>query len=805
MRHEARHVWRRVRRRWGLFATAALLLGISLGLTGAFYAMVDALHRQLVPGVSQAEQLRRLQLVLLGGSGGTERLAAFSYPAVADLGRVPGVRGVAGATLTGAEVGIGSDRQSALISLVTPNYFAVLGVGAAVGSMPSGTEGTGESRVVLSHDFWVRVLGRRNDVIGRPIRIGAQSALVVAVAAPDFLGTHNIRADAWVTIADGVSPSVPANWRTDEGNQWLELVVRLPVSDVTAAEDAAVHILERGVTAQALEGGHQIIQAQLRPLAWSTNVTPQPEARAVTILLAGAMTLLLLGVLSVATLFLIDGQQRQSELAARFALGATRGQVIRELVAEAVALAGLGALPGLLIALKLPVFLFATVFPGLPVDPQPDLARVLVVMLACVTLVIGGTCIWPALRSTRTLSNALRADQRAGGRGVPRTVFALLSAQVAVSLVLLALSAVSIASVMKLERLARGVDSERTLAVTLVDEAQSFRAADFDARLSTAMERLRALPSVAGVSMAVNNPFFGGSSAAPTTPGVDAGRFWRGRGSAYKSAVGPGFFRAIGARGLQGRDFEAADRSGGQRVVVLNKPLAQMLFPHVNPLGRCVVLDDGKCAEVVGIADGVWKFSILDRETKALYVPVAQEPDARPNTLLVNGTSTSVALMRDVRTIVRQELGNAVSVAIQPLDIAIRPMMRPWRAAAQLFSGLAVIATIIAAIGVYSANMLGVLAQYRDLSIRLVLGASARRIWFRVARASLLASLLGSVVGVGTCFALLKLAESAFPAVISFRPGALWAPAAILVLAALAATALPIRKLMRAGLAGALR
>jgi hypothetical protein len=323
----------------------------------------------------------------------------------------------------------------------------------------------------------------------------------------------------------------------------------------------------------------------------------------------------------------------------------------------------------------------------------------------------------------------------------------MLASQAGLSFILLCVAGLFANSLSRLNALDLGIDLDHTLQVTI-----SRSRSDTNLNVTEVLERARATllqnPRVAHVALTDGSPYKSGMGAGPWTDERGAADLWTGREAAYLSFVGPGFFSAVGASSLRGRDFQETDRDGGERVAVLNAPLARYLWPTEAALGKCMWLDTTEsCYRVVGVLDGVWKLRVLERDKMAVYLPIAQAQGAVANTMFVRTRGEADEVAEHVRTIVQSLSPDLPAVQVLPVKTLVAPEFRPWTLGATVFNAFAVIALLLTLSGVYGIVAFITSLRLREIGVRMALGAGWRHVLTSVVGESLGAILGGIVVG----------------------------------------------------------
>ena len=784
------------------FASLAVgILGVSIGAAGALAIATYSLVYAPLDGVRDPQSVRRLQAVVKNERGERDEQTWFSYPVLQAVRAVPGVSGAAGVAIFNRPLSGARGRLSASVALVTPDYFEVLGVRSAAGRLPSARD---EAAVaVLSHRFWQQECGGEAGVLGAVVRVDGSPVEVVGIADARFLGTGFARNDIWITMAPSIVSALPDEWKTNMSENWMRVVTR-----IGASEDA---LTVGGRIAQAI--GRLGDRAQSRPdairlriLSWASTEDGDREVNALAILLMGACALLALGIFSVGALLTIRSARRAGELKTRLTLGATVPGLATELFLEAVLLAAAATVLGGILAVVGTRALQSLLFPGVAVVAHANGARLAVVLSLCAVVSIAGAALWPVIRWSRSADMTLREHSTRVAQRMPGSALALLGAQTAVAVLLIGIATASAVTLVKIRRLDLGVDLDNVVMVNVLTGESSHPPRVMRAMVDRTVSRLGAMATVEGVAVAEANPFMSGEAASPSSryvPEPSAGT--AGGEPPYLSRIGAGFFASAGARSFHGRDFSQAEIDRGERVAIINAPLARALFPGRNALDECVYLEARECVRVVGVVDGVWKMNMLDRDKRAIYLPLENGEASVPTRIFVRLASRGAEGLGSVQAIVRQEFGTGVPTITRRLVDSTEGVVRPWRIATVLGSFFAIVAMAIALTGVYSSATYLVLMSQRELSVRIALGASRLHVWWCAVWRVLVACSAGIGVAVMAATLLLRGGSSALP-VLPVRDVLLsLSPAAMLMAAALLAASAPVRPVVQRGGSDALR
>jgi predicted permease len=520
---------------------------------------------------------------------------------------------------------------------------------------------------------------------------------------------------------------------------------------------------------------------------------------------------LLLAAANVATLFLARALGRRREIATRLALGAARWQLVRQLFLEGLLLALAGGVLGLLVARLSNDWLGRVDSPlvtvGWPLDlvlaPALD-ARVVGFALAATIATAVVCALFPALAATRSdLGGMLREIAAGAATGSGRRLrAALVAAQVAVAVVLLAAAGAALRSLIDAERLHPGFDARGVAVVTLSPDLLGYRGAAADRLFARVDERVSALPGVHSVAFASHLPLtLAINFGAPVAPQGGDPQALASSTAVDFASVGPGYFATMRIPIVAGREFAASDDAGARRVVILNETLARHLWPGAAALGRR--LRDG--AEVVGIArDGKYR-TLGERPRPFLYRSLGQDPRGTRTLVIRTAAADPRPLLPAIRRAVREvdprvPLGGPRTLAEAAADALLLP-----RLAAGLLGFFGALGLGLAAIGVFGVIAYLASARTREIGLRLALGASRGALLRWLLYRGLAPVAVGLAAGVTAAATLSRALADVFTGAWPLDLDALLAATALLALAALAAALAPARHAVTLDPAAALR
>ena len=712
---------------------------------------------------------------------------------------------VAGISYYGAGRGIVFENASAIYlssASVTGAFFDVLGVEPLLGrALRRADDVTGaENVLVITHALWQRRYGGSRDVIGRRLTIGERPFTIVGVMPPDFAYPPGV--EAWMTLTADASKETNAAFR--EGIlRDVDLVARLRPG--VTLEQARSEL--QGLVATLEADAPTADTRGLRPVVRSyADVVVGDVRPAMLVLFAAVGLVLLIASANVANLLLLRGEARRPELAVRAALGASRGRLARQLLAESVLVALAAGLVGLTAGRWLLPGVVALVPGGLPrvesirIDPVVVLFTFGVALLAAA---LAGVA--PALFASRLdLASHLRSGrQTGGGAGARHGRRALVVVQVALAVTTVAAAALLTRSLRHLEAVDMGLAADRLVFVYLAPAATKHpeRARPLPHFLDDVIARLEAVPGIDGATP-VNTPPFAGTGGwdAPafTAEGQSLERTERNP-ALNLEAVHPNYFSTFQVPLVRGRVFTADDRPGAPEVAIVSEDVAARTWPGEDPIGKRLKFGrpDSKYSwrTVVGVVKPT-RYRELPEPRPTLYVPAPQFMVAEP--MLVLRTSLPPSLVAGLtRARVQAVDPNREVMRVAPFaELLAGPLARP-RFNAFLVGLFGLAALALAAIGLYAVMAAYVRQRYPEIGIRVALGATASDVRRLVLGEGLRLSALGAAIGLGGAVAGTRMLRGLLFGVDPLDPTSVLGAALLLVAASTLASCVPARRATR--------
>ena len=824
---DLKHAARLLRLNPGFAAAAILSLALGIGANTALFQLIDAVRLRTLP-VKDPQQLVSVKIDHRNGATGSfvSRYADITYPIWQQIQeKQQGFSGIFAWGPLGVNLARGGEVRRGDAILVSGDFFPVLGVAPLAGRLFTAADdrrGCGTSSgAVISYPFWQREFGGDPAILNRTVSLELQTFPIIGVTPAAFFGVevgHNFdvavplcsepllrgedsvldRRDGWWLTAMG---RLKPGWTMEKAAAQLRAISpgiftsTLPPSFDT---DDAKHYLGYMLGAFPGDTGISSLRYEYETPLW--------------LLLALAGLVLLIACANLANLLLARASTREREMGIRLVVGATRSRLLRQLLAESLLLAAIGAAAGVWLARVVSGALVA--FLSTPRSPLfVDLAtdwRVLgfTAALALLTCLLFG--LTPALHATRLQpADALRS----GGRGMTagRQRFglrrALVSVQVALTLVLLVGALLFARSLLNLSTVNPGFYTQGVLSADVDYTSLNIprdRRLEYGRQL---LQRVRAIPGVDAAAQAMLVPLSGSlwNRTVDTKLPVPSGQ-----AIAQLNRVGPGFFKTMGTPLLAGREFDDRDAPGSPLVAIVNREFARVFLGTDHPVGmtfrfKVETAKPEPLYEIVGMVQNT-KYGDLREDTQLIaYFPWAQNDDPPLySSLLIRSALPLGTLRAGVADALRQA-NPKIEVRFQLLQTMIRNSLLRDRLMATLSGFFGLLAALLASIGLYGVISYMVTQRRNEIGIRMALGADRRRIIGMVGREAALLLAVGLLAGTLAALATMRLAGSLLFGLRPDDPLTLVLAAGILVTAAVAATYLPAWRAARMDPTEALR
>jgi putative ABC transport system permease protein len=793
MLYDLRHALRLVVRQPAFSTAAVVSLALGIGGSSLVYGLVDGLvlhpfpypdpDRLVSVGVTfprQSAETTFIETISPAEYGDFKSIRSFVRTTAFDLGN----RNVSG----------GDEPERLFTALLLDDPFEVIGMRpvAGRGFLPEELAPNGPRVAIISHRIWQSRFSGDPQIVGRAIRIGGQAATVVGVMPPGLLllGT-----DLWIPWG-GDPATMPRNVRQ------FTVLARLRPGSTLADANA-----ELAATAGRVD---QQYRAQFREYeGWRAEA--QPWAAAVTgslrdaafVLFGAVMFVLFIACANVGNLLLARAASNQREVAVRLALGAARWRVARELLAESLLLSIAGAAGGLLLAAAglavAPRFLPAQV---LSMDPDIALnGRVLAfgIALAIVsTVVIGLIPIVRAWRTSRREWLSTEGRRATGGRAVVRLRHAFIVAEVALAVALLTGAGLLARSFMRVQAIDLGFDPSRVLTMRLTLPREKYQGEAIHRFFNAVLERVRAIPDVERASAASQYPPMGAFDTAFEIEGQESGET---HPNALITVMSPEHFATLGVPLKAGRGFDTRDRLGAPPVASVNRTFADRYLRGAPPIGRRIRIGPARpgreWVEVVSVVADMRNRGATSEAAPEIFMAMDQQVFWNQLFLMVRARGDAAALLPAVRREILVLDPEQPVYAISTLEGSLRAALFPQRVSFALIGLFAVVALVLAAVGVYGVMAHAVVARTHEIGIRMALGAGRGTVVRMILRQAMVLVVFGLLIGLGLALAAGRALSTLLVDVTPRDPVTLATVSMLLAAVGAAAGYLPARRAVR--------
>jgi putative ABC transport system permease protein len=804
--------FRSLSRTKGLAITVILTLALGIGANAAIFSLVRGVL--LRPLVNRDEN--RLIYIRQSAEGlGTENVA-FSVPELRDL--KASVKSVSEfgdfSTIGFTMIGLGEPRE-VRAGVVGGTYFAVMGLHPVLGRLldmrDDGPNAAGAA--VLTYRFWTTVFKKDPSVIGKVVRLDTRSATIVGVLEPSvpYPAETEIMANV-VTSPHHLS----ATMVTGRVHRMTELFGRLAPGATLEQARAELNGVHAAMVKDHPEAYSPKADFRIAARLLRDQITSRAK-NVLLVLLAASGLVFIIAVSNVANLILARTVRREGELAVRAALGASKAALRRTLLAESLLLCGAGAILGVVCAYPMVNILarYASRFSvralDLSVDPSmlwvgAGLAILAAVLLAYVPRL-------PAADISSGTGLASGSVRITGGTGRRLRIFAVT--QIAASFLLLAGASMLLKTLIALQSAQTGLDTDRVLALNVPVMTYGKTPEQTAGFYREIIRRVSELPGVDKVAIGTVVPWRDAGSYGPGFQFTAEG-YVKGAGEedqrAQLRAVSPGFFAALGVPIIAGRDFNDSDRKDSEPVVIISQSVAQRMFPNQDAVNRHLMWTDPVMKfvdiattprRIIGVAADVDDEHVVPGPSLSVYHPFEQQMWG--GRMFVHSSANPYTLVTPITRIIRDMSAEQPVEGAATLADVRAEVLTPDKLNSIVFGGFAIVALLIAVVGVAGVLAFSVSARTREFGIRLAIGSQPRQLLAGVVGQGAMMAGAGIVVGTISGFALAKVAGSYFQDV--KMPGALpvLLSALVLLVAAVIASWLPAARAARIDVTQALR
>jgi predicted permease len=792
----------------GFTATAVATLALAIGANTAVFSILDPLLLRKLP-VRNPDQL---VLVHAAGSLASENISEFSAYDI--YSKSPVFSGVMAYNLMGGfDVVRNGARSSADGEFVTGTYFPVLGVRPILGRLfaPSDDEGpNGGPVIVLNFDYWKRAFNADEKVIGQTLSIQDLPYTIIGVAPPGFFGIElDYSPDFYLPIH--AFPLIRRHsafhdQRASVANMWVKIIGRLKPgmgADQAIAElQTLFEEAKRASTVPAIEIQQVMARIMLTPVAHGLSDTRERYSLPGRIALVAVGLILLIACVNVANLQLARGMVRRREIAVRLALGSGRARLMRQLLVESALLALAGTAFALVAAAWAKPFLTTSLSTAnYPVLIKAGLdGRVLwfTAGIATLTTVLSGLI--PALLSTRAdLGQELKVQSSASSQSQSksRAARAMVIAQVAFCVTVLAATGLLMHSLINLETLDVGFDRDRVLVVSFDVGGIPISTEQIHSFYNQLFERAKNLPGVQSAALASFPPVSGfvrGVNVA--VEGRQPEPFETSH--ALFNSVTPGYFQTMGIQVLAGRDFTDHDAPAGSAAII-NCTMARHYFGDETPLGKRIRFVEGNrpSMEIIGVAADSKYNNLREQASDFFYVPSTRGEDRYLKFLVLRAHKNASGLAGPARQLVRS-LNSSISILhMETMREQVDESLHQDRFIAVLCGVFSSLALVLTCVGLFGLLSFSVARRTNEIGVRMALGAQPGDVFRLVVGNGMGLVLAGLVIGAAGATAATSVLKGMLFHVRRADPIALGAVAILLMFAAWLACYLPARKAAR--------
>ena len=770
------------------FVTLVAILSLSLGIgaNSAIFSLFDQMLLRPLP-VPHPEELVNFKSPgpkpgsnSCGQAGSCDEI--FSYPMFRDLEAAQtSFTGIAAHRNFGGSIGYQGTSLGGDGLAVSGSYFPVLGLTPALGRLftPEDDKTVGNHFVVvLSHRYWQTRFEGNPAILNETLVVNGQAMTVVGVAPRGFNGT---------TLGDIPDIFVPLTMRAlmqpgfngfqNRRQYWAYLFARLkpgvPIEQATVAINGPYKAIINDVEVPLQKGMSDQTMVRFK----AKEITTEPgqrgqssfdnEARTpLIILLAVTGTVLLIACANIANLLLVRGAGRAAEMAVRLSIGASRRQLITQLLTESILLAMFGAIGGMVVA-KWTIDFIASILPANDTSlVQFSLSPTMMIFAGATALLTGiAFGLFPALHSTRpdlagTLKN--QAGQPGGAKAARRFRTTLATVQIAMSMALLVPAGLFAKSLFNISRVDLGLKTDHMVLFSIAPELNAYTTERTRQLFERMEDEIAAMPGVTSV-VATIVPVLAGDNWGNSlgVEGFEAGPDTNTNASF--NGVGPGYFKTMGIPLMMGREFTRADAFGTPKVAIVNQAFVKK-FNMGNPLGKRFGLGGGTGTkmdiEIVGVAQDAKYSDVKDAPPPQYFLPYKQEERLGYANFYIRTATPPEQMLSTIPALMRKLDASLPLSDVKTMETQVRENVSQDRIISTLSLAFAVLATVLAAIGLYGVLAYTVTQRTREFGLRMALGADGGRVRAMVMMQVVKMAIIGGVIGMALAIGIGRMAKS---------------------------------------------
>jgi predicted permease len=809
-------------RRSPLFASVAILsLALGIGANSAIFTLMDQLMLRQLPIKNPQQLVMLFQRGTHNGNNMGSRM--HSYPLYQDIQQkaVP-FSEVLCRRLVAVSISVYNQTERVGAEMVSGNFFTMLGVTAAAGRLFNSQDDDrvfqGHPVVVLGYDYWKTRFNRDPNVVGKKILVNNYPMTIVGVSAAGFAGLDPA-VSPQIRVPIQMKPAVVPEWfwldPSDRRSRWVQVFARLkPGYTAESARpplQALFHqVREYEATLPAAKSWSAYSRDQflrgtihIEKAATGYSQLRNSFSTALVVLMGMVGLVLLIACANVANLLIARAFARQKEIAVRLSIGASRGQLVRQLLVESMVLSFAGGLAGVILAMAMTRGLLALVpAEGDPllIRPEPDL-RILLFTLALTFLTGLIFGLLPALRASRpdlwtTLKDAMGSIAGPGGSLFLRK--GLVAAQVALSFLLLFGAGLFVRSLLNLKAVDTGFrDLDNLVTFQLSPALNGYdepRAVHFYGQL---LDNVRAIPGVKSAALASVALLHGDEWDSSTA--VEGHQFKDGEDmQAFMNSISPGYFATMGIPIKEGRDFDQRDMKDNSKVAIVNEQFARHFFGEKSAVGRHLGRGGGPGSkldvEIVGVSANSLYEGPREGVRRQVFIPNWGKQGVAFYVRAGIGSASAYGALRNE---VKKLDASMPVYELKTLGAQLDETLLTERLIALLSAGFGFLATLLAAIGLYGVMSFMVARRTKELGVRMALGAQPASVIWLVMKEVLLLLALGLAAGIPAAMGLGRLVASQLYGIKASDPWIGGASVLLLILVACVAGLIPAQRASR--------
>jgi predicted permease len=821
-----RHAFRTLFKSPFVSAVAILSLALGIGANSAIFSLFDEMLMRPLP-VREPERL--VNLAAPGPNPGSQSCgqagdcdAVFSYPMLLDLQKAnSGFSGIAAHVAFGANIAYQGVTVNGDAMQVSGSYFPVLGLRPVLGRLfgPQDDTPIGQNFVaVLSYGFWASQLGSDPAILGKTIVVNGKSMTVIGVAPQGFEGTTlgtspkifvpiSMREQMQRSFGDGSASDF-----VQRRNYWAYLFARLKpgvsIEQAKASINAVYSPILTSVEAPLQKGMSDSTLKRFKAKLITLDDGRRGQSSMhkstrtpILLLLCITAIVLLIACANIANLLLARGAGRSMEMAVRLSLGATRRRIVAQLLTESVLLALMGGAASIFVA-KWTLAVMSRLLPtGLSNALHFSLNGTAIAFAGALSIATGFVFgLFPALHSTSTeLSGVMRdaGSKQTSVKSATRFRTSLVTAQIALSMALLMAAGLFVKSLRNVSTVDLGLKIDHVTTFGIAPVLNGYSGPRTLILFDQVEQALAALPGVTGVTSArvpllANNNWGNNVNVEgfPRGPDMD--------NNSRFNEIGPDYFKVLGVPLVAGREFTAADALGRPRVVIVNEAFAKKFNLGRNAVGKRMSRGgDTLDIEIIGLAKDSKYSDVKAKIPPVFYMAYRQDSTIGSNRFYVSSGMDPAAVLRAIPGVIHKLDPNLPVAELRTLEQQVKDNVFLDRMISTLSAAFAVLATLLAAIGLYGVLAYSVAQRTREIGVRMALGADGGNVQAMVLRQVAMMTLIGGAVGLAGALALGRAAKSLLYELEGYDPAVMAAAMAVLAAVAFGAGYAPALRASR--------